>query len=30
MLEHSLVGRQDMGNSKTMIMGGEIADEMGD
>jgi hypothetical protein len=30
MLEHSLVGRQDMGNSKTMIMDGEIADEMGD
>ncbi len=30
MLENSLVGRQDMGNSKTMIMAGEIADEMGD
>ena len=30
MLEHSLVGRQDMENSKTMIMDGEIADEMGD
>ncbi len=30
MLEHSLVGRQDMGNSETMIMDGSIADEMGD